>query len=71
MRTFVMSFLVGLSVVYSDMEGYVSYMANLILGWSQEQVMAYCAHLRNEVRNIKHHIYVKQRIVIGRKPINA
>jgi hypothetical protein len=52
-----------------DIEGYVSLMANHVKGWSKEQVTIYCAHLRNEIRDLKHHIYFRQRVVWGRKPV--
>ncbi|KAH7198328.1 S-adenosyl-L-methionine-dependent methyltransferase [Fusarium flagelliforme] len=51
-----------------DYEGYVMYMANIVLGWSREEVSLYCAQLRKEVRSGKFHPYYRQRVVYGRKP---
>ncbi|KAH7140975.1 S-adenosyl-L-methionine-dependent methyltransferase [Dactylonectria macrodidyma] len=51
-----------------DYEGYVLYMANMVLGWSQEEVTLYCAQLRREIRSGKFHPYYRQRVVYGRKP---
>ncbi|KAJ9136622.1 hypothetical protein NKR23_g9742 [Pleurostoma richardsiae] len=52
----------------SDLEGYVSFMANLLLGWNTEQVIVYCAQFRRELRSGKCHSYYNQRCVWGRKP---
>ncbi|KAM0437943.1 hypothetical protein ACHAQK_007028 [Fusarium lateritium] len=51
-----------------DYEGYVLYMANMVLGWSKEEVSLYCAQLRREIRSGKFHPYYRQRVVHGRKP---
>ncbi|KAH8679298.1 S-adenosyl-L-methionine-dependent methyltransferase [Ilyonectria robusta] len=51
-----------------DYEGYVLYMANMVLGWSKEEVSLYCAQLRREIRSGKFHPYYRQRVVYGRKP---
>jgi SAM-dependent methyltransferase len=52
-----------------DPEGYVNLMAGIARGWTNEEVAAYCAHLRAELRNIDYHGYTKFRCVIGRKPL--
>ncbi|KAH6897447.1 S-adenosyl-L-methionine-dependent methyltransferase [Thelonectria olida] len=57
--------------VETDVEGHVSFMANLLDGWTQEQVILYCAQLRREMRARKTHAYYKQRIVWARKPETA
>ncbi|KPM44501.1 hypothetical protein AK830_g2046 [Neonectria ditissima] len=51
-----------------DYEGYVLFMANMVLGWSKEEVSLYCAHLRREIRSGKFHPFYRQRVVYGRKP---
>ncbi|KAG8353235.1 hypothetical protein FVEN_g8836 [Fusarium venenatum] len=51
-----------------DYEGYVMYMANMVLGWSRDDVVLYCAQLRKEVRSGKFHPFYRQRVVYGRKP---
>ncbi|KAF5983492.1 demethylmenaquinone methyltransferase [Fusarium coicis] len=50
-----------------DTEGFVTLAANL-LGWSMEEVHVYIAKFRREVRNRKHHVYIRLRAVWGRKP---
>jgi ubiquinone/menaquinone biosynthesis C-methylase UbiE len=52
----------------ADYEGYVSYMAKLVQGWERDEVLVYCAHLRNEMANDKHHTWFRMRSVWGRKP---
>ncbi|KAJ4243547.1 hypothetical protein NW757_011187 [Fusarium falciforme] len=51
-----------------DYEGYVLFMANMVLGWSKEEVSTYCAQLRREIRSGKFHPFYRQRVVYGRKP---
>ncbi|KAF4446846.1 hypothetical protein F53441_9550 [Fusarium austroafricanum] len=51
-----------------DYEGYVLYMANMVLGWTKEEVSVYCAQLRREIRSGKFHPFYRQRVVYGRKP---
>ena len=51
----------------SDVEGFIVFFT-LILGWSREQVQVYIAHLRRELKSLKHHVYYKQKVVWGRKP---
>ncbi|KAF5227093.1 hypothetical protein FANTH_14875 [Fusarium anthophilum] len=50
-----------------DTEGFVTLAANL-LGWSMEEVHVYIAKFRREVRNRKHHVYIRLRAVWARKP---
>jgi hypothetical protein len=42
-----------------------------VLGWSREQVTVYIAHLRRELRSLKHHVCYWQKVVWGRKPETA
>jgi hypothetical protein len=51
-----------------DYEGYVLFMANMVLGWSKEEVSTYCAQLRREIRSGKFHPFYRQRVGYGRKP---
>ncbi|QGI88814.1 hypothetical protein CEK26_000029 [Fusarium fujikuroi] len=51
-----------------DYEGYVLYMANMVLGWTKEEVFVYCAQLRREIRSGKFHPFYRQRVVYARKP---
>ncbi|RMJ03642.1 hypothetical protein CDV36_014827 [Fusarium kuroshium] len=51
-----------------DYEGYVLFMANMVLGWSKEEVSTYCAQLRREIRSGRFHPFYRQRVVYGRKP---
>ncbi|UPK99691.1 hypothetical protein LCI18_010626 [Fusarium solani-melongenae] len=54
--------------IETDVEGHITFMANLLDGWTREQVILYCAQLRRELRAKKTHAYYLQRIVWGRKP---
>ncbi|KUI55877.1 Phosphoethanolamine N-methyltransferase 3 [Cytospora mali] len=51
-----------------DIEGYVLFIANVIVGWSREEILVYIAQLRREIRSGKHHAYFKVKAVWGRKP---
>lgn len=51
----------------TDVEGYVTYMADL-QGWSKEEIMVYAAHLRREIRNPEIHGYYWVKVVWGKKP---
>ncbi|KAF4458666.1 hypothetical protein FALBO_14583 [Fusarium albosuccineum] len=51
-----------------DYESYVLFMANMVLGWSKEEVSMYCAQLRREIRSGRFHPFYRQRVVYGRKP---
>ncbi|KAM0284655.1 hypothetical protein ACHAQH_001808 [Verticillium albo-atrum] len=52
----------------SDVEDYISFMAGLLEGWTQEQVLMYCLQFRRELKAKKTHGYKYQRIVYARKP---
>ncbi|KAH6995780.1 S-adenosyl-L-methionine-dependent methyltransferase [Ilyonectria sp. MPI-CAGE-AT-0026] len=54
--------------IETDVEGHISFMANLLDGWTHEQVVLYCIQLRRELKNKKIHAYYHQRVVWGRKP---
>ncbi|KAJ9134150.1 methyltransferase [Pleurostoma richardsiae] len=51
-----------------DYEGYVLFMANLVAGWTRQEVTVYCAQLRREIRSTKNHPFYRQRVVWARKP---
>lgn len=51
----------------TDTEGFIVFMAH-VMGWSQEEIQVYIAHLRRELRSGKMHGYYAQRLVWGRKP---
>ncbi|EPE05846.1 methyltransferase domain-containing protein [Ophiostoma piceae UAMH 11346] len=53
--------------VDSDIEGFILFFTN-VQQWSREQVQVYIAHLRKELRSLKHHVYYYQKVVWGRKP---
>ncbi|KAJ3544314.1 hypothetical protein NM208_g3117 [Fusarium decemcellulare] len=59
-----------LAALEHDIEGYVSYMANQLLGWTMQEVRVYCDQLRRELRSGKHHPYFRYRVVYGRKPLS-
>ncbi|KEZ44971.1 hypothetical protein SAPIO_CDS2352 [Scedosporium apiospermum] len=50
-----------------DIEGFIFFVSN-VQGWSKEEVRVYAAHLRRELRSLKHHIWYWQKVVWGRKP---
>ncbi|KAF4966964.1 hypothetical protein FSARC_5403 [Fusarium sarcochroum] len=55
--------------ILSDVEGHIAFMANLLEGWTKEQVTLYCAQLRRELKaKSPSHAYYYQRVVWGRKP---
>ncbi|KAM5364364.1 hypothetical protein ACJZ2D_011561 [Fusarium nematophilum] len=51
-----------------DYEGFVLYMASIVLGWSKDEVAVYCSQLRREMRSGRYHPYCRLRVVYGRKP---
>jgi len=59
--------IVGQAAVEGDVEGFVMFMAN-VLGWSKEEIKAYTAKMREELKCNRHHVYFRMRGVWGRKP---
>ncbi|KAK0711788.1 S-adenosyl-L-methionine-dependent methyltransferase [Lasiosphaeris hirsuta] len=53
--------------VESDVEGFILFLTTT-LGWTKEQTGVYIAHLRKELRSLKHHVYYYQKVVWGKKP---
>lgn len=49
----------------------MSYMCNEVMGWSREETLVYCAHLRRQIRDPDLHPYFIRRIVYARKPETA
>lgn len=52
-----------------DLEGVVQYVAGNVLGWSREEITAYTAHLRQELKEKKIHAYWKWKLVYAQKPL--
>jgi SAM-dependent methyltransferase len=63
--------LLSQAALEQDYEGFVLYMANIVLGWSIDEVRVYCSQLRREMRSGKFHPYCRLRVVYGRKPEKA
>ena len=55
-------------VLKTDMEGYILFIASMVLGWSQPEVTVYCAQMRRELRSGRYQPMYQQRVVCGRKP---
>lgn len=51
-----------------DIEGYVLYMWTNVMGWSREEILAYAAHLRHQLKDKNVHAYFRMRVVYGQKP---
>ena len=51
-----------------DAEGTVLFMATT-LGWTKEQVHVYLAHYRREIRSKRVHVFFRQKVIWGRKPL--
>jgi SAM-dependent methyltransferase len=60
--------LLAQAAMEQDLEGFLLYMANMVLDWSIDEVRVYCSQLRREMRSSKYHPYVRLRVVYGRKP---
>ncbi|RSL45158.1 hypothetical protein CEP54_014390 [Fusarium duplospermum] len=54
-----------------DFEGLILFMANVLGGWSREEIQVYVAHLRREIRSGKKHGWYWQKVVWARKPDSA
>ncbi|KAL2132746.1 hypothetical protein VTI74DRAFT_3429 [Chaetomium olivicolor] len=54
--------------IEADVEGYMLYMCQSVLGWTREDCLVFCAHLRRDIRNPNLHPYFVRRIVYARKP---
>ncbi|KAK3946518.1 S-adenosyl-L-methionine-dependent methyltransferase [Pseudoneurospora amorphoporcata] len=52
----------------TDLEGYLNYIFNVVMGWTPEETAVYAKHLRKELNDPNIHAYFKARTVYGRKP---
>jgi hypothetical protein len=52
----------------TQLAGYVLYIWSTVMGWSNEEIQVYIAHLRRQVRDRNVHAWYRQRVVYGRKP---
>ncbi|GAB1318524.1 Secondary metabolism regulator LAE1 [Madurella fahalii] len=52
----------------ADIEGYILYMWNAVMGWSTEEIRVYIAHLRRQMRDPNVRPWYQHRVVYGRKP---
>ncbi|KAH7629377.1 S-adenosyl-L-methionine-dependent methyltransferase [Sordaria sp. MPI-SDFR-AT-0083] len=52
----------------ADLEGYLIYIFNVVMGWTPEESTAYAKHFRKELNDPNIHAYFKARTVYGRKP---
>jgi len=56
------------AVMESDFEGLILFMAQVLGGWTREEVQVYIAHLRREIRSGKKHAWYWQKVAVARKP---
>jgi hypothetical protein len=52
----------------AGLEGWTLRVLTGLLGWSREEVLAYCAGMREDMRNPKLHGVHEMRVVFARKP---
>lgn len=55
------------AAIENDIEGTIGFMA-IQLGWSQEEISVYAAHLRKELRGGKVHAFYRANVVWAQKP---
>ncbi|EXL45061.1 hypothetical protein FOCG_13824 [Fusarium oxysporum f. sp. radicis-lycopersici 26381] len=55
------------AAIENDIEGAVGFMATQI-GWSQDEIRVYAAHLRKELRSNQHHSYYRANVMWAQKP---
>ncbi|KAK3313025.1 S-adenosyl-L-methionine-dependent methyltransferase [Apodospora peruviana] len=51
-----------------DVEGYVLYMWSQVMGWSNDEIHVYIAHLRKQLRDKNVHAFFRMRVVYAQKP---
>ncbi len=51
----------------NDIDGYMFFLANL-LGWSEEQIKVFIAHMRKELKAMEYHYYYRQKVMWAQKP---
>ncbi|KAL0466353.1 S-adenosyl-L-methionine-dependent methyltransferase [Neurospora intermedia] len=54
--------------IEEDLEGYMNYLCNLVMGWTPEETKRFAAHAKKEWNNPKIHGYFWLRVMYGRKP---
>ncbi|KAK3399768.1 S-adenosyl-L-methionine-dependent methyltransferase [Sordaria brevicollis] len=54
--------------IEADLDGYVNYILNLVMGWTPDETKVYAAHAKKEWNNPKNHGYFMLRVAWGRKP---
>ncbi|KAJ4401583.1 hypothetical protein N0V85_005497 [Neurospora sp. IMI 360204] len=52
----------------ADLEEYLNYIFNVVMGWTPEQTAVYAKHLRKEMNDPNIHAFFKACAVYGRKP---
>ncbi|KAK1778777.1 hypothetical protein QBC45DRAFT_451449 [Copromyces sp. CBS 386.78] len=55
--------------IKGDLEGIIQVVARNVMGWSQEEMAAYLAHLRQGLRDKNIHAYWRWKIVYAQKPL--
>ncbi|KAL2132739.1 hypothetical protein VTI74DRAFT_3422 [Chaetomium olivicolor] len=55
------------AALLSDLEGYILYIWNAVMGWSKEETQLFLAHLRVQMKTSRD-VYWIRRVVYGRKP---
>ncbi|KAK3988020.1 TAM domain-containing protein [Cladorrhinum sp. PSN332] len=61
----------GHLMIEQDSEGLILFAANVLNGWSKEEVSVYIAQVKRELRSGKNHCHYWQKIVWGRKPASG
>ncbi|EAA28605.1 hypothetical protein GE21DRAFT_5352 [Neurospora crassa] len=54
--------------IEEDLEGYLNYLLNVVMGWTPEETKRFAAHAKKEWNNPKIHGYFWLRVMYGRKP---
>ena len=52
-----------------DLEGVIQFVCGNVLGWSKEELSAYLAHLRQELKDMSIHGYWHWKLVYAQKPL--
>lgn len=55
----------------AGLEGWTLRGLTMVLGWTIDEVLAYCAAMRTELRNPKIHGIHEMRVVYARKPVTT
>ncbi|KAK5662554.1 hypothetical protein OQA88_8466 [Cercophora sp. LCS_1] len=58
-------------VAETDLEGYVLYMWNAVMGWPIEEIHAYLRHLRKQLSDPSVHAWYQHRVVVARRPLEG